>query len=164
MDRRFRPHTGVGAVLAGAVMGLAACGGASTGATPSGEAGRGSASPASTVSPIPQQPGPAGGSCGAARRIVVDPSAPAQRVCLRVGEVLQLSTPASLHQPWQPFASSDAQVLECRPGNAAEGAAAATCTARRSGGATVSTATAAFTGDPHGPAQFAWWLAVDVTD
>jgi hypothetical protein len=44
-----------------------------------------------------------------------------------------------------------------------EGALAATCHATGVGIATVATITAAFAGDPHGPAQYTWTLTVHVT-
>lgn len=83
-------------------------------------------------------------------------------VCLRVGQSLTISTAASPAQPWQPMTASDASVLACTSQPAEQGALTATCRALRPGTATVSTTTAPFAGDPHGPPQYIWTLTVHV--
>jgi hypothetical protein len=53
-------------------------------------------------------------------------------------------------------------VLSCTTSVANDGAATGTCRAVRSGQVTVATMTAPFAGDPHGPPQQSWQLAVRV--
>jgi hypothetical protein len=158
---------GVGLTVA--VAGSAGCGARVTGASGQGSGGQGSAGPVPATVPVASvradpTPGGAGhGSCAAGGgHLVADPATPPAPVCLRVGEELNLSTPTSPLQPWQPFTSSDPQVLDCHPTPSADGAASAVCTARRPGSATVSTVTGPFSGDPHGPAQHMWQLTITV--
>lgn len=84
-------------------------------------------------------------------------------ICLHPGDVLILNALPSPTQPWQPPTSSDATILRCDSRLLAEGALTATCHALGLGTVTVSTTTAAFAGDPHGPAQYTWTLTVQIT-
>jgi len=103
------------------------------------------------------------GQCtGALRRLTIEWGGPPRPVCLRVGATLVIVAPSSPLQPWQQFTSSNPRVLTCDTRKSADGAATATCHARQPGRATVRTMTAAFSGDPHGPAQQVWSLPVTV--
>ena len=172
MTHRFPALIGIGATIVAVTVAAIACGGPTpTGSAGGTAAGHGTAGPASATSPTPEPQsghpkpsGPGSASCAeGSRQLTIDPAAPPPLLCLRIGETLYLSTPASPLQPWQPFMSSDPQVLECRGGNGAEGTVAAVCTARRAGQAAVTTQTGPFSGDPHGPAQQSWHLTVQVT-
>ena len=127
----------------------------------------GSAAPAGTA-----RPGPPGTSTAP---LPVDPlcsPAPAsitarfgeqpRPVCLRVGQHLTITTQPSPTQPWQSMTTSAAAVLECTSQLDDQGALTATCSALRPGTATVSTTTAPFAGDPHGPPQHTWTLTIHV--
>jgi hypothetical protein len=83
-------------------------------------------------------------------------------VCLRVGQSLTITTAASSTQPWQPMTSSNAAVLACTSHPADQGALTAVCKALRPGIVAVSTTTAPFAGDPHGPPQYTWSLIIEV--
>lgn len=83
-------------------------------------------------------------------------------LCLEVGATLRVGAEPSPRQPWMPLTSSDEAVLRCVSRPAPGGSIDATCTAVRPGSATVSTVTAPFAGDPHGPPQFRWALEVTV--
>ena len=80
---------------------------------------------------------------------------------LPVGGTLHLTSQPSPNQPWAAFASSDESVLRCESTQHSDGSVTGTCTALAVGAATVSTTTAPFAGDPHGPPQYIW--RVDVT-
>ncbi|MFF1612335.1 hypothetical protein ACFVYA_31555 [Amycolatopsis sp. NPDC058278] len=120
--------------------GTAASGSAS--ASPSSSPGKGGCGPRSLVATVRQQPAPQ---------------------CLAVGDVLHITTETSPQQPWSLPVSSDESVLQCEARPLTDGATTATCTARRRGNATVTTTTAAFAGDPHGPPQTQWEVRVQVT-
>ncbi|QKV80675.1 hypothetical protein [Amycolatopsis sp. Hca4] len=111
-------------------------------ATTSSTPGKPGCSPQSLVATVRQQPEPH---------------------CLRVGDILTITTETSPHQPWTLPASSDESILRCVAHPLADGATTATCTALRHGTAEVTTTTAAFAGDPHGPPQSQWQLRVEVT-
>ncbi len=83
-------------------------------------------------------------------------------ICLHPGETLTITTQSSPAQPWLPMTTSDAAVVVCTSRPLANGALTATCHALQPGTATVSTTTAAFTGDPHGPPQYTWSLTIHV--
>lgn len=83
-------------------------------------------------------------------------------VCLRIGQSLTITTQASPSQPWQPMTTSNAAILALTSHSADQGALAATCKALRPGTTTVSTTTAPFAGDPHGPPQYTWSLIIEV--
>jgi hypothetical protein len=83
-------------------------------------------------------------------------------VCLHPGHTLTITTEPSPLQPWQPMTSTDPAVLMCSSQPLPQGARTATCRALRPGTATVTTITAPFSGDPHGPAQHTWTLTIHV--
>ena len=83
-------------------------------------------------------------------------------VCLRVGQSLTITTQASPTQPWQLMTASNPALLACTSHGIGQGAVTATCKALRSGTVTVSTTTAPFAGDPHGPPQYTWSLIIEV--
>ncbi len=83
-------------------------------------------------------------------------------ICVTVGSTLRITTEPSPLQPWAPLESTDTAVIRCQSYRSAEGAITGTCVAAHAGKATVSTTTAAFAGDPHGPPQFSWQLPVTV--
>src|SRR5205085_2785607 len=140
-----------------AVLLLSGCAGGgpgqppSSGGTAGGSAGPTSARPAPPTGTTP--PPPTG--CDI-RQVTVKPGETPPPVCLPVGAELQITTPISQRQPWQPFTSSDPQVVACTTKYAPAGAAIATCRALRAGTATVGSTTAPFSGDPHGPPQLYW--------
>jgi hypothetical protein len=147
-----------------ALLLLAAC---ATGNPTTGGGNRsgGSAGPATTARPAPGSaapPAPTPGCAAGARRITIEAAQPPPPVCVRVGATLIVDAPASPVQAWQPFVSSDAGRLSCATRLAPDGAATGTCHAVRPGQATVTTTTAPFSGDPHGPAQQLWQLTVTV--
>jgi hypothetical protein len=130
-----------------------------------GPAGGGSAPPASTASAaqtLPDSPAGTKSACTAASRITVQPGPMPPPLCLPVGGQLTVDTPTSPMQPWQLFTTSDRQVLDCASALGADGVATATCRALKLGTAVVSTHTAPFAGDPHGPAQLTWQVTVAV--
>lgn len=117
---------------------------------------------AATGSPSATTPSPSGKDrCGPHSLVATVRQQPAPH-CLRVGDVLYITTETSPQQPWSLPASSDESVLQCIPRALTDGATTATCTAHRRGTATVTTTTAAFAGDPHGPPQTQWELHVTV--
>lgn len=111
-------------------------------ATASSTPGKGGCGPRSLVATVRQQPEPQ---------------------CVRVGDVLYVTTETSTHQPWTLPTSSDDSILRCVARPLADGATTAICTALRRGNATVTATTAAFAGDPHGPPQSQWQLPVQIT-
>lgn len=124
----------------------------------------GSATPAAIGMPTTSgQPAAVTSGCAHPTQLRVSPTQAGGPVCLPVGHQLRIDTPTSPHQPWQAFVSSDPGVIECTSTTGPDGAATATCRALRTGSATISTATAPFTGDPHGPPQMTWTLTVHVT-
>jgi hypothetical protein len=121
--------------------------------------------------PVPTRPAdhpghtarPAANRCGPITLTASQGVQPAP-VCLRRGATLHITTEPSPHQPWSLPLSSDTSVLRCAAHRLPGGAAAATCTARRLGTATITTCTSAFAGDPHGPPQYLWQVQVTVVD
>jgi hypothetical protein len=105
---------------------------------------------------------PSGRCVADASRVTVTPGESPRTVCLRVGAVLRIDAPASPRQPWQPFVSSDAQVLSCATEQGPDGVATATCRALRPGSSMVTTTTAPFAGDPHGPMQQRWQISAQI--
>jgi hypothetical protein len=85
-----------------------------------------------------------------------------QPVRLPTGASLRLSSEASVHQPWSALHSSDEAVLTCRSTAHPDGSISALCQALAPGQATLTTTTAPFAGDPHGPPQYQWRLVVTV--
>src|SRR5436190_17966759 len=99
---------------------LSACATGTPGAAASGEPSSGGSAPDASVRPAPStggSPMPSGGpseDCATGTvQMTVRPGETPQPVCLRVGAVLRIDAPASPRQPWQPFASSDPQVVSC---------------------------------------------------
>lgn len=95
--------------------------------------------------------------------ITIRPGDQPAPICLHPGDLLTLGAQPSPTQPWQPPTSSAPATLRCDSRPLADGALTATCHALGLGTASVSTTTAAFAGDPHGPAQYTWTLTVHVT-
>jgi hypothetical protein len=147
---------------------LSACATGTPDVAASGEPSSGGSAPDASVRPSPGTPSPSGtgaGDCATGTvQIAIRPGETPQPVCLRVGAVLRIDAPASPRQPWQPFTSSDPQVVGCTTAQGQDGAATATCAARRAGSATISTMTGPFAGDPHGPMQQQWQIVVQVRD
>ena len=135
---------------------------------PSGGQGTGTATtggPQPSTSPPPppsSSSSPTGSARCGARRVVASVREQPEPQCLQVGASLRISAEPSPRQPWSLPASSDESVLRCAARLLPDGAAAATCTAMRHGTATVTTSTAPFAGDPHGPPQTQWHLVVNV--
>lgn len=127
-----------------------------------------SAAPASSPAapPSPASP-PASGThpVGCPLKTITLTAKPGERpapVCLHPGDTLTINTQPSPLQPWQAATSTDPTALGCTSQRQADGALTITCHALRPGNASVSTTTAAFSGDPHGPAQFTWTLNVQI--
>ncbi len=78
--------------------------------------------------------------------------------------MLRIDAPVSPRQPWQPFVTSNPQAIACTTRAGQDAAATATCRALRAGSATVSSITAPFAGDPHGPMQQLCELEVQVRE
>ena len=95
--------------------------------------------------------------------IAIRPGGQPAPVHLHPGDTLTLAATSSWLQPWQPLTSSDPTILRCTSRSQADGALTATCHAIAVGTVTVSTTTAPFAGDPHGPAQHTWTLTVHIT-
>lgn len=147
-------------LLVGMAVLLAACAGNSDAAGSGG-----SAEPASTARPQPTpSPTPPAAACPYdGKPITIRPGGQPTAICLHPGDVVTLTAPGSPIQPWQPPTSSDPAILSCASRALAAGALTATCHALGVGTATVSTRTAPFAGDPHGPAQHTWTLTVHIT-
>ena len=141
---------------------LAACANGPNAGAAAGSTG--SAGPAGTGRPQPTStPATEPASCPYdGRPIAIGRGAHPAPVCVHPGDVLTLTADPSPTQPWQPATSSDAAVLRCDSRQLADGALAVTCHAVAAGTVTVSTTTAAFAGDPHGPPQHTWTLTVQV--
>jgi hypothetical protein len=106
---------------------------------------------------------PASGCKSGATSLLIKAGPPPAPLYLRLGAVLHVGAESSPRQPWQPLISTDPDVLRCDTQPAAEGSIAGSCTALAVGTATLRTATAPFAGDPYGPMQVTWELAVTVT-
>ena len=146
---------------------VSACATGAPGAAASGEPSPGGSAPDASIRPTPSTgatPTPSGDCAAGTVQLTVRPGEPTQRACLRVGAVLRIDAPASPRQPWQPFVTSDPQVVGCTTTQGQDGAATATCRALGAGTATVTTMTGPFAGDPHGPMQQRWQLTVEVRD
>jgi hypothetical protein len=133
----------------------------------SGSGGSGSAQPAGTARADPPAASDtasqgASGCLPAPAVITARTGEQPAPVCLRVGASLTITAQPSPAQPWQPMTTSNPAVLACTSRAADRGALTATCRALAPGTATISTTTAAFAGDPHGPPQYTWTLTVHV--
>jgi hypothetical protein len=160
-----------GCAGAGAAQPAGAPQGAGSGAGSAGSGGSGAAGTARAIPPATGSssapagaPSPSGGADCAAppATIAIVPGHEPAPVCLRVGDTLTITAPPSAAQPWQPMKTSDAAVLACASRQEDQGALTAVCHALRPGAVIVSTMTAPFAGDPHGPAQFMWTLTIHV--
>lgn len=140
---------------AGAPQGAGSGSGAGTRSAGSG----GSAAPAGTTRAVPSA---SSGCVGAPTAINVQQGREPAPVCLSVGDTVTITAPPSPTQPWQPMATSNAAVLACTSRQETQGALTAVCRALKPGAVIVSTMTAPFAGDPHGPAQFRWALTIHV--
>lgn len=162
------------ALLTGlALLLLTACASTPSGPSAGSQPNSGSAGPAGTARPQPASPAtspatsaapsttPTGCSPAPASMTIQPGDQPAP-VCLHPGDTLTLTARSSPTQPWQPLTSTDPTTLSCTTQTQPNGALTATCHALRPGTATVSTGTAAFSGDPHGPAQYTWTLTIEV--
>lgn len=136
---------------------LAGCGPSPGQPAPPGGQGTGTGVGPSATTPTP--PGSSG--CGPRSLVATVRQQPAPQ-CLNVGDVLYVTTETSPRQPWSLPVSSDESILRCVSRPHTDGATTTTCTAVRRGNATVTTTTAAFAGDPHGPPQTQWELHVQV--
>jgi len=163
-------------VLAAALIGgltlvlLASCANGAPGPTAGSQPNSGSASPAGTARPAPassaspRASGTGSATCGSTGApLIIRPGDQPNPVCVHPGDILTLTAAPSPTQPWQPLTTTDPATLACTTRTGADGALTATCKALRPGAATVSTGTAAFSGDPHGPAQYFWTLTVNVS-
>jgi hypothetical protein len=111
--------------------------------------------------PAVAQARPVANRCGSVTLVARTGERPAP-VCLRRGATLRVVTEPSPRQPWSLPASSDRSMLRCVSRRRPEGAAVATCRARRAGTVTVATQTAPFAGDPHGPPEYLWQVTVTI--
>lgn len=150
---------------------LAACASTAPGAAsgPQSSSGSGSAAPAGTARPQPASSPPttaptaSPGACPHdGTPITIRPGDQPAPVCLYPGGTLTLTAGPSPTQPWQPLTTTNPAILTCTTQPHPDGALTATCRALQPGTATVSTTTAAFSGDPHGPAQYIWTLTIEV--
>lgn len=116
--------------------------------------------PVSDPAPAPSTPA-AAHACGPATITVVKGNPPAP-ICRIAGTDLRITSDQSHLQPWSPLTSSDPTILDCRTTSHPDGSITATCHAGRAGTATLTTITAPFGGDPHGPAQYRWQITVTV--
>ena len=150
-------------VLPASVLLLTACAAGSTAAPADGA---GSASPAATAHPVPPsdtgRPSPTSKGCTSAATITARRGEQPTPLCLTPGAALRIHTEPSPHQPWGPFTSTDNSVVRCTSETADDGATQTTCLAVRPGTAIVSTTTAPFSADPHGPPQDTWQLHITV--
>jgi hypothetical protein len=158
-------------VFPAALLLLTACGSGSagqvgdSGGSPADSVGSASAagtagpsSPSSEVHPAPTSTG-----CPSVPETVrVHHGEQPAAICLTPGATLRIVTDPSPRQPWSALTSTDESVVRCISRAATDGAIEATCTAVNSGTATVSTVTAPFAGDPHGPPQYMWRLEIAV--
>jgi hypothetical protein len=145
---------------------LTSCAAAASNTSSNQEPGSAGSAPGATTAAVSQPPATPGSGASGCRRdgapIIVRAGDQPAPVCLHPGETLTMTTETSPTQPWQPMTTSDATVLGCASRPLANGSRTATCHALQPGIATVATTTAAFTGDPHGPAQYAWTLTIHV--
>jgi hypothetical protein len=109
------------------------------------------------------QPAPApGGACTAPASVRITAGALPEPVCLPINGMLRLTADPSPHQPWGKLVSSNPKILSCTSEAGAQGEVSGVCTPHLPGTVTVSTMTAPFAGDPHGPPQYRWELRVTV--
>jgi hypothetical protein len=127
----------------------------------SASGGGSTASPSSPVTPGSGATGRDGCVASTDEATVRSREAPG-RTCLIVGATLNVTSEASPLQPWAPLSTSDPSVLACTSSPGPDGTVTGTCRALRPGTATLSTFTGPFAGDPHGPPQYTWQLAVTV--
>jgi hypothetical protein len=153
-------------IFPAAVLLLAACG-SNSGGSGGGADPAGSASAARTGAPLASSTGqPSATPTGCAQpgdTINARRGEQPAPICLAPGAAVRIVTDPSPRQPWGVMGSSDESVVRCDSRAAADGALVATCTAVSPGTATVSTVTAPFAGDPHGPPQDIWRLRVTVS-
>jgi hypothetical protein len=103
-----------------------------------------------------------GAACGAPASVRITAGVVPGPVCLPVNGSLRLTSDPSPHQPWGQLVSSNPKILSCTSEAGAQGAVSGVCTPHLPGTVTVSTMTAPFAGDPHGPPQFRWELRINV--
>lgn len=156
-------------LLATLLMLSAACAsGEQAASSQQGADSSGSAAPGGTsraIPPVPSpsaSPSPSSGCAAAPVAMAIRIGQQPAPVCLRVGDTLTITAPPSPAQPWQPMNGSDASVIACTSQHADQGALTAVCHALSPGTAKLSTMTAPFAGDPHGPPQFMWTLTIHV--
>jgi len=158
--------------LGGILLLLASCASTGSGSGASSSAGEnsgsvGSAQPAGTARPgsPSASAAPSSGASGCSDASAAFTARTGEQpapVCLRVGATVTITTQPSPAQPWQPMTTSDTAVLACTSKSADQGVLIATCRALAPGTAAVSTITAPFAGDPHGPPQHTWTLTIQV--
>jgi hypothetical protein len=130
--------------------------GTTTGSTTATSAG--TSTPSTTTGPSTSPPA----GCRSGAVAVEIHAAPPQRMCVLVGATIVVTAESSPRQPWQPLQTTDAGVLRCDSHPAVEGSIAGGCVALAAGSATLHTDTTPFAGDPHGPPQLEWELAITV--
>jgi hypothetical protein len=168
-----RPTASPGAALAPlaavSLLFLAACGATTPNAVGSEQPhSSGSAAPATTAppqTPPPSATTPSGNPTSCPLKTLALTAQPGDHpapVCLHPGDTLTITAQASPLQPWQPAISTNPAALSCTSQRQAGGALTIVCHALHSGDAAVSTTTAPFSGDPHGPAQYTWTLSVRI--
>jgi len=146
----------VALLAAGCAGGQAGAGAPTGGSVP--QTGPISGPPLSSVAPTPAP----GGACRAPESVRITAGAVPEPVCLPVNGSLRLTADPSPHQPWGQLVSSDPKILSCSSAAGPQGTVSGVCTPHLPGTVTVSTMTAPFAGDPHGPPQFRWELRVTV--
>ena len=152
----------------GAAQGSAGVGGSTgSGDSTASATSSGSAGPGRSTRPLPPAASASPSSpptlCTPAPAVIaVHPGEPSATVCLKVGNTVTITAPPSAAQPWMPLTTSDAAVLACTSQRQDQGSFTATCRALAPGTATVTTQTAPFAGDPHGPPQYMWVLTIIV--
>jgi hypothetical protein len=168
-----RPTASPGAALAPlagvSLLLLAACGNTAPTAVGSVKPhSSGSTAPATTAqpqSPSPSASAPAGNPTSCPLKTLALTAQPGDQpapVCLHPGDTLTITAQDSPLQPWQPAISTNPAALSCTSRPQAGGALTIVCHALHPGDVTVSTTTAPFSGDPHGPAQYTWTLTVRI--
>jgi len=168
---------GIVAVLAAGCAGGQTGSGAATGSVPESEVPPSPTNVTPSASPVPEpttgpisgspltsvQPTPApGGACLTPGSVRITAGAVPEPVCLPINGSLRLSSDPSPHQPWGQLISSNPKILSCTSESGPQGTVSGVCTPHLPGAVTVSTMTAPFAGDPHGPPQFRWELRVTV--
>ena len=140
-----------------------ACGNQVGRAAPAGSGTIGPSAASVTIGVTGSTTANSAGGCASVIAVAIQPAGRPAGICLPVNGILRLAADPSPRQPWDQLASSDSAVLACVSQSSSNGSVTGACTALHPGTATVSTMTAPFAGDPHGPPQYLWHIAVTVT-